>query len=155
MAALLGQATLSVPINLFINLCNLQSQCSFIFHFFTFPNFILLKIILTVLNVGAGSQLGHKFCFFPLSHPIQFDYSLFLCNLCDELNKLNYTNWDSFKATAFNWIQNRARRSILCVKWLATEYTVQEVKNDLTIIIKFCNARFAILEPNLQNAFFW
>ena len=39
--------------------------------------------------IWAKFQFRRKFCWFPLSHPIYFDYSFFLCNLVGELNKLN------------------------------------------------------------------
>ena len=75
-----------MPVNYFV--CNLYSQCSFTFHFFHIFQ-LYNKVILTLLNVGAKSQLERKFCSFPLSHPSYYDYLLFLCKLCDELNKLN------------------------------------------------------------------
>ena len=59
----------------------LHSQCSFtlnFFHIFLFH----FKILLTFLNMAlARSRLGRKFCSLSQSHPIYFDYLLFLWNL--------------------------------------------------------------------------
>ena len=57
--------------------CNLHVHSLVFFYlhfFFTFSNFFLS----TFLNIGARSQLGRKFCSFPLSRPIYFDDFLFV-----------------------------------------------------------------------------
>ena len=60
------------PRYFFSVVCNLHVQILIFFYlhlFFTFSNFIFS----TFLNIGARSQLGRKFCSFPLLHPIYFD----------------------------------------------------------------------------------
>ena len=52
--------------------CNLHVHSLVFFYlhfFFTFSNFIFS----TFLNMGVRSQLGRKFCSFPLSRSIYFD----------------------------------------------------------------------------------
>ena len=59
--------------------CKSQQSVLFCLHFFHIFQFYF-KILLTCLNIGVRSQFGRKFCSFPLSRPIYFDYALFLCN---------------------------------------------------------------------------
>ena len=73
-----------------------------------------------MLNVEAGSQLGPKVCSFPLSHPTDFDYSLFLCSLCDKLNKLNYLFSRSDYITHLVYpLETVLDDSIGCALWFA------------------------------------
>ena len=64
-------------------LCNLHVHSLVFFHlhfFFTFYNFILSTFLNIEARSLARSQLGRKFCSFPLSRPIYFDNTFFVCN---------------------------------------------------------------------------